>query len=113
MRPAHTHQQVFPLEKCIPLELYPDVVPEVCAVDPVGGECLFRTRFQGHERLVEQRGAKLGQTVVFAPAPRAHGGAARRPAPCPSLGLDNACRIGFFLRHLWLHRGHQVEGFDP
>ena len=53
--------------------------------------------------------------AVFAPAPRARGGATRQPAPLPLAlpCLYGACRIGFSLRNLWRHGGHQIEGLNP
>jgi hypothetical protein len=81
-RQAHIRRSILLLEEFIPLELYQAVVPEVWAVDPVGGEYLFRTRFQGHECLVERSGARPNHHVrSHSSRGRRHCLSARSPAP--------------------------------
>jgi hypothetical protein len=51
------------IEAFIPLELYQDVVPEMCAVDLVGGMGLLGAISQGVEYVFGQRGTNVGQPL--------------------------------------------------
>jgi len=53
----------FMLQEVIHCKLHQHVVPQVCAVDPVGGERLLGAVSQRCQGLVRQRGASVGQPL--------------------------------------------------
>src|SRR5262245_54327757 len=58
---ADGRRHVFPLEELVHLELDQDLVPEVRAGHPVGGEGLLGTMPQRRQFSVGQRGTPVGQ----------------------------------------------------